>query len=202
MADSTIGKNKGRPCGFDRGMALETALRIFWERGYAPASVADLCGAMGINPPSLYAAFGSKALLFMEAARHYEETYWAEPAKRFMAEKDVYKAVSDFFLESAHILLSPNTPCGSMFVLAAINIGEDEKEIADFLRQYRMRTKTMFTARLKQAIKDGQIPADTDVPSLAGALNAMLEGMSLQAREDIFLSELKAMAAYALHMLP
>ena len=67
---------KGRPRSFDRAAALEKALRVFWTKGFAPATVAELCAAMGINPPSLYAAFGNKAQLFMEAVGHYERVFW------------------------------------------------------------------------------------------------------------------------------
>ncbi|HFL4097314.1 TPA: TetR/AcrR family transcriptional regulator [Escherichia coli] len=51
-------------------------LTMFWSRGYEPTSVADLCAAIGIRPPSLYAAFGSKAALFVAAAYFYERMYW------------------------------------------------------------------------------------------------------------------------------
>lgn len=198
----TARQGKGRPRAFDRTRALHSALKIFWQQGYEPASVADLCRAMEINPPSLYAAFGNKASLFLEALRYYEQTYWEAPARRFLAEPDVYAAVAGFFREAAQILLSPETPCGCMVVLAAINISERETIIIDTVRELRSATKAMFSNRLRQAIKDRQIPPDTDVPALAGALNTLLEGLSIQARDGLFQSELTAIAAHAVRMLP
>lgn len=195
-------RGKGRPRAFDRTQALRSALDVFWRRGYEPASVAELCGAMGIRPPSLYAAFGNKAALFLEAVRYYEKTYWDAPARRFLAEPDLRAAVQNFFREAAQILLSPDTPCGCMIVLAAVNISEGEKDIIKAVVDLRLETKRMFADRLRQAIRDGQIPADTDVPALSGALNTMLEGMSLQARDGLFQSELMAIAAHAVRMLP
>ncbi len=195
-------RGKGRPRAFDRAQALHKALEVFWRQGYAPASVAELCGVMGINPPSLYATFGNKAALFLEALRHYEHTYWDAPAKRFLAEPDVYAAVEAFFSESVGILLSPETPCGCMVVLAAVNISDSEREIIDAVRDLRLATRKMFADRLGQAMKGGQIPPDTDVPALAGALNTLLEGLSLQARDGFSRSELEAVAAHAVRLLP
>lgn len=196
------GRRKGRPREFDRERALRAALELFWKRGYEPASVADLCAAMGIKAPSLYATFGNKAALFLEAVRYYEDAWWKEPTARFMAEPDLYLAIENYFNEAAEILLCPDTPCGCMLVLAAVNIAEEEKEIIAAIGEMRRATKTMFAERLRKAIADKQIPADTDVPSLAGALNTLLEGLSLQARDNIFQSQLKAMAAYATRLLP
>lgn len=193
---------KGRPRAFDRTLALRRALEVFWRRGYAPASVAELCKAMEINPPSLYATFGNKASLFLEAVNFYEDTYWKKPAERFLADPDIYSAVKNFFNESAQILLSPDTPCGCMVVLAAINIAEEEKDIIEAVKRLRMETKRMFSDRLRRAIADGQIPPDTDVPALSGALNTMLEGLSIQARDGLFQSELKAIAGHAVRLLP
>ena len=195
-------QGKGRPRAFDRETALRKALRLFWERGYEPASITELCEVMGIRAPSLYAAFGNKAGLFLEAVDYYEKTYWAGVEARFMAEPDLYRAVANFFSDAAKILLSPETPCGCLVVLAAVNISADEKEVIDAIKKCRFTMKAKFSERLRRAIQDGQIAPDTDVPALAGALNTFLEGLSLQARDGLFLSELKAIAAHAVRLLP
>ena len=62
---------KGRPREFDVNEALDRAMRVFWRRGYEGATLPDLTAAMGINRPSLYAAFGSKEELFRKALDRY-----------------------------------------------------------------------------------------------------------------------------------
>ena len=195
-------RGRGRPRSFDRDTALFKALEVFWRRGYEPASVTELCTAMGVNAPSLYAAFGSKSDLFLEAVTFYEERYWAAPARRFMEEKDFYLAVRNFFSEAAHILLSPDTPCGCMVVLAAVNISEQEEDVIRTVQQLRLATKDMFADKIRRAVKEGQLPEDTAVEPLAGAFNTFLEGMSLQVRNGLQAEELEELASYAVRMLP
>lgn len=195
-------RGKGRPRGFDRNEALARALVLFWQRGFEPTSIAELCQAMKINPPSLYAAFGNKASLFMEAVRFYEKTYWEAPTRKFLAEVDVYRAVDDFFLEAASILVSPDLPRGCMLVLAAINVCADATEVTSAIRELRFATKDMFAERMQRGITDGQLPPYTDVFALAGAFNAFLEGLSIQARDGLSQTELEHMASCAVRILP
>ena len=195
-------RSKGRPRSFDRAKALEAALRTFWKLGYEPASVPELCSAMGVSPPSMYAAFGSKASLFIEAMEHYERSYWEEPGRRFLAEPDLRRAVAGYFDDAARILLSPETPCGCMVVLAAVNLADSAGKVAQAVRRLRMATKEMFALRLRKAAGEGLIPPDTDIPALAGTLNALLEGLSLQARDGLSQNELRAMAAHAASLIP
>ena len=65
----------GRPRAFDVNEALDRALDVFWRKGYEGASICDLTAAMGINPPSLYAAFGNKEELFRKALDRYVEMH-------------------------------------------------------------------------------------------------------------------------------
>lgn len=196
------GRPRGRPRKFDREQALRKALEIFWQQGFEPTTTAELCSAMGLAPPSMYCTFGNKAQLFLEAVRLYEEDYWAKPAADFMGEPDIYKAVAQFFEEAAKILLNPSSPCGCMVVLAAVNISKEEKEIIAAINELRMATRTMFADKLRLALNEGQIPADTNVPALAGALTTFLEGLSLQSRDGLFQCELVAIASLAVRMLP
>src|SRR5204862_7915530 len=89
-----IAMPKGRPREFDVDEALDRALGVFWRRGYEGATLADLTEAMGINRPSLYAAFGSKEELFRKALDRYVEGPAAcvrealnEPTARAVAER-------------------------------------------------------------------------------------------------------------------
>src|ERR1700733_184874 len=61
----------GRPREFDRDAALQEAMLVFWRKGFTATSMNDLCDAMRIRSPSLYAAFGSKEALFLEAVDRY-----------------------------------------------------------------------------------------------------------------------------------
>ncbi|BCJ58121.1 hypothetical protein Jiend_15430 [Micromonospora endophytica] len=65
---------RGRPRSFDRDVALRRAMEVFWRHGYQGASMTALTAAMGINSPSLYAAFGSKEALFRAAVALYNTT--------------------------------------------------------------------------------------------------------------------------------
>lgn len=195
-------KSKGRPRAFDRDEALVRALDVFWRRGYEPASVAELCTAMGINPPSLYAAFGNKAKLFLEAVNHYERVYWDETWARMGQEADLHRAIEDFFRESAHILTSPKAPCGCLVVLAAINAAPESHDVIEALKVLRQEGREHFLKRLKRGIKDGHLPPKADVKSLASALNTLLEGMSIQARDGLSRAEMEDIGRAAGAMLP
>lgn len=71
MSDKIKARGRGRPRAFDRDMALNQAQMLFHAQGYEGVGVAALAEAMGINPPSLYAAFGSKAALYAEVLDRY-----------------------------------------------------------------------------------------------------------------------------------
>jgi AcrR family transcriptional regulator len=71
MKSKTAAAQPGRPRAFDPDAALERAMHVFWGKGYEGASLSDLTRAMGINRPSLYAAFGDKEQLFRKVLDRY-----------------------------------------------------------------------------------------------------------------------------------
>lgn len=72
MSESRCAASVGRPRAFDKEVALEKALEVFWRKGYDGTSLADLTEAMGINKPSMYSTFGNKDQLFLQAIELYE----------------------------------------------------------------------------------------------------------------------------------
>lgn len=191
----------GRPKEFERELALEKALQVFWEKGYVLASMNDLCKAMQINAPSLYATFGNKKQLFLESLNFYEEKYWTVPAQNFLNEKDIKKAVETFFAAAIEILYSQKNPCGCMTVLAAVSIPLEEAEIHDRVQELRLQTQNMFLKKFKQAVLDGQLAEKSDCEALAVAVNTLLEGLSIQAKSGISAASLQNIPQIAVQML-
>jgi TetR/AcrR family transcriptional repressor for divergent bdcA len=72
VGDTQIMPTRGRPRSFDREAALATAQDLFHARGFDGVSLSELTAAIGINPPSFYSAFGSKAALYAETLMRYE----------------------------------------------------------------------------------------------------------------------------------
>lgn len=194
--------SRGRPRTFDREEALIRALAVFWRRGYEPASIDELCLAMNIRPPSLYAAFGNKARLFLEAVDYYEKTYWDDAWARMLQDDDVHSAIHHFFEESAAILTSQAVPCGCLVVLAAVNVSPESQDVFEAVKVLREEGRHHFLTRLRRGISDGQLPEDTDVVGIAMTLNTLLEGMSVPALDGVPAEALARIATNAVRLLP
>ncbi|MEU6742719.1 TetR/AcrR family transcriptional regulator [Streptosporangium sandarakinum] len=200
---SETGRGRGRPRAFDRDAVVERATRLFWEHGYEATSVGELTEAMGIRPGSLYATFGDKKSLFMEAVAAYGRT----PAGGFMSraleeEPTAYEAFSRMLREAAEIYPDPAHPAGCLVMCAAANVTVQDADIAAYLRDVREKGLKVFVERLQAAQNDGELPRDSDPHALAAYLAAVLRGMSERARDGAGATELRSVAELALTVWP
>src|SRR2546425_3042027 len=117
----------GRPRSFDINRALDRALQVFWRKGYEGTSLSDLTKAVGVNRPSLYAAFGDKESLFRKALDRYLDgpaAYIQEALKEPTA-----RAVVERLLRGATDLnAAPRNPGGCLMVQSALACGERSEE--------------------------------------------------------------------------
>jgi AcrR family transcriptional regulator len=191
----------GRPRAFDKDEALDRALDVFWRKGYEGATLCDLTSAMGINPPSLYAAFGNKEGLFRQALDRYSEirtAYWLEalkaPTARGVAEA-LLRGSAKFLTDSCH-------PRGCLAVQGALASGTDAECIRGELANRRATSQARIRDRLKRAKKEGDLPADADPAALARYLATVIEGMAVQAAGGASRKELERVAETALRAFP
>jgi len=191
----------GRPRGFDAERALDRALNIFWREGYEGASLSDLSKAMGINRPSIYAAFGDKEALFRKAL----DRYVSGPAAYVMAalqEKSARAAVERLLRGAAEGLTDPHHPQGCLLVQGALS---SSKASATIQRELSVRRKGVVAAlrkRLRRARTEGDLPANSRPDDLAQYFAAVLHGMAVQAAGGANRKELHRVARTAMRAWP
>jgi AcrR family transcriptional regulator len=194
--------SRGRPRSFDRDAALVTATLLFWERGYEGTSIADLTRAMGINAPSLYAAFTDKRHLFEEVVEVYGRTFGAFMSRAFEEETRAYDAFARVLREAAVEYSDPSHPAGCLVISAATNVPPGNAEVRRTLRDQRNSNVLAFEARLRRAVSNGELPSGTDARGLSLFYAAVIQGMSQQAQDGRGQAELMRIAELALAAWP
>lgn len=177
-------KCRGRPKMFDREVALDKAMTLFWQHGYEATSLADLVEATGAKAPTLYAEFVNKEGLFRAVLDRYIERFAAcHEAQLFCEEKSVEQALRDYFFAVATCYTSKDTPAGCFMINTSSALAASSKEIAETIKsRHAMQEKTLCDF-LTQRQARGEIPADKPVGQLAEFLSCILQGMSVSARE-------------------
>lgn len=175
---------------------------LFWRKGFASTSMNDLCDAMGIRSPSLYAAFGSKEALYREAVQHYVRRV-GDPIWDKLARGDTARAgVQSLLLAAAESLPESGTaPAGCMAMLAAVG-DEWPASIADDVKKVRFESLRNLESRLTAAVAEGELPASTDVDRLSRFYLGVFQGMAIQARDGATPAQLRGVAAAAMTAWP
>jgi AcrR family transcriptional regulator len=184
-----IDRMAGRPRSFDRDAALAVAVEQFWREGYEGTSIATLTSAMGVKPPSLYAAFGDKHHLFEEASAEYFRRTLAG-LDQSMALPTAHQAVERMLDDTARVHTDAATPPGCLMLTEPRLAGQREELHRRLLE------------RLDRGVKDGDLPPGTRTAPLADFLVAVLRGMSGRARDGGTLEELRTIAQTAMAAFP
>lgn len=172
---------KGRPREFDADEVLEKALRVFWMRGYEGTSMSDLTEAMGINRPSLYAAFGNKEELFRRALDRYAEEGPGALSRRALEEPTARAVVERLLRGTAESVTDPRNPSGCLAVQGALTCGDAAESIKQEVCARRSAGEAALRDRLERAKADGDLPADSDTAALARYIATVTQGMAVQA---------------------
>jgi AcrR family transcriptional regulator len=189
--------NRGRPREFDADMALERAMDVFWRKGYEGASLPELTRAMGINRPSMYAAFGNKEQLFSKVLERYAsgaatfiDCAVQKPTAKEMIER-VLRGAADFLSASGH-------PRGCMLVQAPPPCGDESDSVRREVIERRSEGETMIRQRLKRADDEGELARGADPADIARFIAAVVHGMAVQAAGGAKRPQLQAIAEMAI----
>jgi len=193
---------KGRPREFARETALQEAMLVFWRKGFHATSMTDLCDAMRISSPSLYAAFGSKENLYVESVEHYANTFGSLLWDCLDSGPTVRESVKKMLMQAAKGLRkSPKCPGGCMVTLAILD-EDTPMPIPTLLKQTRRGQLDRIRARLQEAVTQGELPDSANLTHLARFYLGVIQSIAIQARDGASLADLEGMVEMAMNAWP
>jgi AcrR family transcriptional regulator len=194
---SALPRARGRPRSFDREAALDRAMLLFWRHGYESTSVRDLTDALGITPPSLYAAFGDKRQLFLEAVGRYVNG--PVTSTSIIADAPNARAAAEALLGAAAVgFTGESTPPGCLLATAAISGSLEAADVQQELASIRRAIEAKLAEKIRQSVQACELPVTSDSDAMAAHLMAVIQGMSTLARDGAPREKLQRVAATAM----
>jgi AcrR family transcriptional regulator len=190
----------GRPRGFDEDAALEAAMRVFWEKSYEGATIADLTEAMGINRSSMYAAFGDKESVFHRVMERYREARMTY-IRQALAQPSLREVVAGLIHGTAEFLSTPGNPRGCLSIQGALACGTDAEHVKLAMIDWRKSGEAALKKRLQQAQSEGELPAGIQPADFARYLSSVMAGLGVQAANGATRTELRRVAEISLRCI-
>lgn len=189
--------SRGRPRQFDKNEALDHMMMVFWTKGYEGTSTEDLCKAVGVNKPSLYAAFGNKESMFLQVLDHYRQApaSYVNRALKMPTAREVFRELMHGVVD---LTTDPKLPGGCLLINGALARGSGSGMPQKELTKRRIGGEQEIKERFEQAVANGDLPPDADTGSLAKLAATFIWGISVQAVNGCSNSELKKLAALAI----
>lgn len=194
MQSSETPRPRGRPRQFSVDAALDRAMEVFWERGYAGASLDNLTAAMGLNRPSVYAAFGDKRALFLAALDRYATTLGRAPLEAMLRERDAVEGMRAFLGAAVELALRGPVPRGCLIACVAAEVAACDPDARERVRRAISATESAVAAYLGER----RPAAGPHAAALAHLLVSAMQGLAIRARAGVPREELEAAATAAL----
>lgn len=175
----------GRQREFDEQVALDAAMKVFWSNGYSGTSLGELTDAMGINKPSLYAAFGNKEALFVSALNHYVSRHGSPHMDELHTPNKSLRSRLRAYLDSiARMVCDPSLP-GGCFVAATTNeAGGDglPAGATQAVAKINQLTRNALVDFFHQEALVGNVISGSSAEVLADYLLTLQYGLAVMAR--------------------
>ena len=192
---------RGRPLSFDRELAIQKAMLLFWQHGYEATSLNDLTSALNVKPSSIYTAFGDKKGLFLAAVQRYVSG--PVNAESIILEAANAQDAALGLLRTAAIgFTGESTPRGCLLASSAISCSASAQDVKETLTDLRKAIETSLRDKIKSSVKDGSLPAGTDAAALAAHTVAVIQGMSTLARDGATRASLLKVTDLAMQCWP
>ncbi|WP_111896261.1 TetR/AcrR family transcriptional regulator [Acinetobacter sp. MB5] len=184
----------GRPREFNRDKAIDSAMNLFWEKGFESTSLADLRQTLNLSSASFYAAFGSKKILYAECLNRYMETCGQVTIALDDLSISPRKAIENMLHQTISMQTSTLSPSGCMAVLSGLNCCDENKEVEQLTKNVRKQTRDAISRCVLRGIESGELPENTNVEVITLMIDCFVKGIAIQARDHVSKDQLLAAA--------
>jgi TetR/AcrR family transcriptional repressor of nem operon len=168
---------RGRPREFDADAAVERAMGVFWSHGYHGTSLPDLLKATKLSRGSLYAAFGDKHSLFLQALDRYIDDALARIAVELDPKQKAMAGLRACLAGYVDRTSGAEARRGCLLIATAMELAAHDAEVAGRVRQFFDAMQTRLTAALTRAQAAGELADGVDPATAARLLLCLVEGM-------------------------
>ena len=195
-------RRRGRPRAYDPRAALLRATDSFWRAGYAGTSLDEISAATGMNRPSLYAAFGDKRALYLEALAGYWALAFADMREALGQDLGLGEALMRVYDGALSIYFSGDgRPRGCFVIGTAVTEAVEDAEIRQSLMAGFQTFDTDFEARFRAAREKGELKEGADPAALAVLATATMHTIAIRARAGASRAELRELACKAVTVI-
>ncbi len=166
---------------FDENKVLNEAMKAFWQNGFDGTSMKQLIGCMGLNPGSIYAAFGDKKALFGRTMDCYTDMV-RQKHREMKQDNSPRSLIMTLIDEMVTTIKAGSAHNGCFMVNTALDIAPQDKEIRHFISQWFEELEEFFETTLKAAQKAGEVRPDLDTGKAARHIIALISGVQVLAR--------------------
>ena len=201
-----VAKQRGRPRAYERDAVLERALEVFWRKGFAATSLDDLVAATGVQRPSLYAGFGDKQALYLQAMGHFVSDISDRIGETLFGARQPGERAADVVERCLTMMATLYTadPAGGLgcaVFCTTVTEAPGNAEIRGLLAQSLTATDAFFERFLREAQATGELAASLDAAGTAMLLGASLHSLGLRARGGQAGDDLRRLARAAADLL-
>jgi len=186
---------------FDEMRALETAMHVFWDRGYEGTSLQHLEKAMGLTRSSIYNAYGNKRQLFEKTIDLYQKNIYGGLLEEIEQAASIKEGLRNLLLAVIDLHFSKQTPEGCMIALSILEKTQHNKSTRKLLDQTIELVTKSIESHIKQAQKKGDINKDKDTQVIASIVVMAMAGIMVQAKAGVEKKRLVKIADTLVKML-
>ena len=180
---------------------LDRAVDVFWEHGFDATPMQEMSRVTGLNAGSLYAAFGDKRGLFIQAMQRYMHEVSRQAIERLNGNPSGLAGIRDYFTGLIDAMVDGKRRWGCLVTNSVVEFAMGDAEIAEAFRLHLARLEAAFAGAIERARHDGELPAQTSAAETSAFLVCTVQGLNVLAKTRPGRPMLETMARVAIGAL-